>query len=219
MRYVDRADAGRRIAADVASALPDGRAADDVPLVLGIPRGGVVVAYQIADYLSADLDLALARKIGAPNNPELAIGAIGETGDAVLAHDLIRELAVTSEYLDEAISTARRELARRAEEYRRDSEPPNVTGRLAIVVDDGIATGATLRATLGTIRQQLPALLICAVPVGAPRSVDAIAGEVDVMVCPLRPRWFRAVGEWYDSFTQTTDAEVLEALDASRGRS
>ena len=216
MRYVDRADAGRRIAADVAAALPDHHQGGQKPMVLGIPRGGVIVAAQIATALSADLEVVLARKIGAPHNPELAIGAVGESGDPIFDSALVRHLDVTREYLEAAAARELLELQRRLVRYRGDRPRPDLSERVVVVVDDGIATGATLRATLETVRGLGPAWLACAVPVGAGESVRQIAGQVDAMVCPLQPRSFRAVGEWYESFTQTTDAEVIAELEAAR---
>ncbi len=217
MRYVDRVEAGRSLAAHVAEVLvplsptvPGSR-----PLVLGVPRGGVVVADPIAELVGGELDVALARKIGAPNNPELAIGAVGESGDPYLSNEIISSLGVTEDFIVAAIEQARGELVRRAALYRGDRSAPAVAGRVVVVVDDGIATGATLRATLQTVRNQAPAALVCAVPVGPPSSVADLAAEVDVMVCPLRPRWFRAVGEWYATFGQTSDSEVIATLRRS----
>ncbi len=210
MRYVDRADAGRQLAADVAAALPP--ADRRRTLVLGVPRGGVVVASEIATRLALDLDVVLARKIGAPHNPELAIGAVGEDGSPILDRHLMTRLGVSEDYLESTVAAELRELQRRMRRYRGSRPSPLIEGRAVIVVDDGVATGATLRATLETTRRQNPAWLACAIPVGAPDSVARIARDVDAMVCPLQPRSFRAVGEWYESFTQTTDAEVMAAL-------
>jgi len=219
MSYVDRADAGRRIAPAVADAISKRGFQGNPPLVLGVPRGGMVVAVPIARELSGELDLALARKISAPHNRELAIGAVGEGGAPVFDERLIDRLGVDHSYLESATQTARHELERRAVHYRGDRPAPSASGRVVVVVDDGIATGATLRVTLDTICGQEPELLICAVPVGPPESARRIAGVVDELVCPLQPRWFRAVGEWYESFEQTTDAEVVAILDAERKRS
>ncbi|MDX2343470.1 MAG: phosphoribosyltransferase family protein [Acidimicrobiia bacterium] len=210
MRYVDRADAGRQLAADVAAALPP--ADRSRTLVLGVPRGGVVVASEIATRLALELDVVLARKIGAPHNPELAIGAVGEDGSPILDRRLMTRLGVSEDYLESTVAAELRELQRRMRRYRGSRPSPLIEGRAVIVVDDGVATGATLRATLETTRRQNPAWLACAIPVGAPDSVARIARDVDAMVCPLQPRSFRAVGEWYESFTQTTDAEVMAAL-------
>jgi putative phosphoribosyl transferase len=217
MRYVDRVEAGRSLATDVADALapllPTGE--ETPPLVLGVPRGGVVVAAPVAQLIGAELDVALARKIGAPHNPELAIGAVGEAGDPFLSSEIIRSLGVTDGYIATAVEQARGELVRRAALYRGDRPPARIAGRVVVVVDDGIATGATLRATLQTVRSQSPATLVCAVPVGPPSAVADLTLEVDVMVCPLQPRWFRAVGEWYETFGQTSDREVVATLSRS----
>ncbi len=212
MRYVDRSDAGRRIAPDVAAVLPRTGHGGAPPLILGVPRGGVVVAAEVAAALDGELDVALATKIGAPHNPELAIGAVGESGEPDLAEELIHHLAVGEEYLAAATQRARSELQRRAGAFRGERPPPNPEGRVTIVVDDGIATGATLRATLRAVRAQRPSFLVCAVPVGPRDSVADLAAHADAMVCPMQPRWFRAVGEWYDIFTQTSDAEVIGLL-------
>lgn len=217
MRYIDRVDAGRRLAPEVASALADRVEAGGGPLVLGVPRGGVVVASEVANALSGQLGLALARKIGAPHNPELAIGAIGEYGDPVIDRDLVERLAVADEYLVDQIALERRELERRSQMYRGDRPAPALAGRTVVVVDDGIATGATLQAVLVGIGAERPGLLVCAAPVGAPDSVARIAQHAHVMVCPSQPRWFRAVGEWYETFGQTTDREVLEILKTVPG--
>lgn len=216
MRYRDRVDAGRRLAPHLARALSTDDSPVEKPLLLGVPRGGVVVAAAIADAMTVDLDVVVARKIGAPNNPELAIGAVGETGEPTLDRGLVSRLGVSEEYLAATVAAERLELQRRVAAYRGNTARPPIAGRIAVIVDDGIATGATLLATIETVRRERPALLGCAVPVGAPGSVDRIAHHVDVMVCPLRPRGFRAVGEWYEAFAQTTDAEVVATLQRSR---
>jgi predicted phosphoribosyltransferase len=133
--------------------------------------------------------------------------------------DLIRQLDVSDSYVEAAIEHGRAELARRAGLYRGESPAPSASARVVVVADDGVATGATLRATLQAVRRQSPAYLVCAVPVGPHDSVDAVAEEVDAMVCPLLPRWFRAVGEWYDRFDQTVDEEVIALLRGARRRS
>jgi len=214
MSYADRREAGRRLATAVAAAL-DPFDPDDV-LVLGVPRGGVTVAAEVAAALGASLDVALARKLGAPGNRELAIGAIAEQGDPVVDADLVRRLAVTPEYLAAEIDRQRDELARRAARYRGDRPPPAIMGRTVVVVDDGIATGSTFEAVLAAIAAGAPARLVGAVPVGPPTSVARLAAGVDTMVCPLQPRRFMAVGEWYADFTQVTDDQVVEILQARR---
>jgi len=215
MRYTDRVDAGRTLGPVVAERLAELPSAGSNPLVLGIPRGGVVVAREVATAVSGELGLALARKVGAPGNPELAIGAIGEYGEPIIDHDLVERLGVTDDYLVARVALERQELERRSRMYRGEGPAPQVAERAVIVVDDGIATGATLQAVLDGIRGADPALLVCAVPVGAPDSVARISGHADLMICPSQPRWFRAVGEWYENFEQTTDREVLAILDVS----
>ena len=209
MRYVDRRDAGRMIAPHVAAVLegtPD-------PLILGVPRGGAIVAGEVAIALEADFDLALARKIGAPGNPELAIGAIGEGGDPFLNQPLIERLGVPHDFVAAATQRAANQLVSAADRFRRGRKPVSPTSRVVVVIDDGIATGATLLATIRLIRDRAPDRLVCAVPVAARESAALIGKEVDEFVCPNQPRFFRAVGEWYDRFDQTTDQEVIEMLD------
>jgi putative phosphoribosyl transferase len=211
MRYLDREDAGRALAPAVVAALEDS-GNDSPPLILGIPRGGVTVAAPVARLLGAELNVALARKIGAPHNPELALGAVGERGETVLVRDVIEGLGISSETLERAIEQARSELKHRLSVYRKVKPAADVRNRAVVVVDDGVATGATFRATLRTIHRQEPALLIGAVPVGPQVTADDLAADADVFVCLQRPRWFRSVGEWYDRFDQVEQAEVLAAL-------
>lgn len=213
MTYVDRADAGRRLVGAVAEVIPAD--AIEPPLVLGVPRGGVVVAREVAAGVAGELGVALARKIGAPHNPELAIGAIAEYGHPVLDQGLIDRLGVGDSYIDQTLERERFELRRRADTYRAGRLPPKVGGRVVVIVDDGVATGATLQAVLEAVRLEQPALLVCAVPVGAPDSVERLMRFCDVMICLRRPRWFRAVGEWYETFGQTSDEEVVAALSTN----
>jgi predicted phosphoribosyltransferase len=211
MRYADRTEAGRILAGHVATALAD--AEDAVaPLILGIPRGGVIVAAPVAQRLGGELNIVLARKIGAPGHPELAIGAVGEGGAVVVVDDVVDGLGVPPDVLDELTRRAQRELGERLSIYRRVKPVPEVGGRVVVVVDDGVATGATFRATLATIRAQHPKLLVGAIPVGPIDTTDDLAREADVLVCPERPRWFQAVGQWYDVFTQVSDREVVSTL-------
>jgi len=204
--FRDRREAGRELAAAVRDrAFPD-------PVVLGLPRGGVPVAYEVARALAAPLDVVVARKIGAPGNPELAIGAVAEAGVEVLDEMSVRRLMVSHEELEHAIDGARAELRERAARYRRGREPADVTGRTAIVVDDGLATGATARAAVRAVRFRSPGSVVLAVPVGAPDSLAALRDEVDDLVCVQQPKWLRAVGYWYEQFGQTPDAEVVELL-------
>lgn len=214
MRYLDRVDAGRRLAQALSASgedpPPDG-------VILGVPRGGVIVAYEVATRLGLEFAVAPARKLGAPQNPELAIGAIGEHGDPIIDQRLVKVLGVTGEYIRREVERQRRELARRIERYRGEAAAPQITGRWVGVVDDGVATGSTLLAVLESLRAERPARLVCAIPVG-PRDAIARLGELaDAVICPLQPVHFRAVGEWYDDFRQTTDEEVEELLRSASG--
>lgn len=219
-RYRDRVQAGELLADELdrlPERLPD-RSDPTRPsvVVLGVPRGGVVVAAAVADRLGAPLDVALARKLPAPGNPELAIGAIGEAGDPWLNQHLIDRMGVPRQWLESAIRRETIELQRRALRYRRGEPPIDVEGVVAIVVDDGVATGATLAAVLDAVGRRRPARLICAVPVGHPDSLRMLADHGAEIVCPRRPRSLGAVGWWYDRFDQTTDEEVVAALRRTR---
>ncbi len=208
MSYTDRSDAGRALADAVVEAIPHG-----VDVVFGIPRGGVVVAAPVARALGAPLDVAVARKIGAPTQRELAIGAVTAEGPAFLNQDLIRRLSVDDRYLEAAVDAARAEATRRELLYRAGRPAPDLSGKRVVVVDDGVATGATLVAVLRMVGA-VADLVVVAVPVGPKDTLDALRDEAAAVVCPLVPRWFAAVGEWYRDFRQTTDDEVLSALRA-----
>ena len=204
-RFADRADAGRQLAE-----LLTGRYAD--PIVLGLPRGGVAVAFEVAKALDAPLDVLVARKLGAPHQPELAVGAIAK-GASVLRHDIIDALGISE---TEIARIAERERARAAEleeRLRRGRPPVDLRGRTVIVVDDGLATGATATAAIRSVREQGPARVVLAVPVGAPESVEDLAREADDVVTVAQPRDFRAVGLHYASFPQLSDDEVEAMLD------
>lgn len=203
-RYRDRVDAGRVLGGLLA------HHAAVRPLVLGIPRGGVVVAAEVARSLGGELGSVLAAKVGSPWSHEYAIGAVAPDGVALLDEPTIAALRLDREDVDAEVSRAATELQRRRAEY--GSPEPVVAGRVVIVVDDGVATGATLRAVLGYVRRLGPSRLVCAVPVGPPATMDRIAAAVDELVCPLQPDRFRAVGEWYENFGQTSDDEVRDLL-------
>ncbi len=213
MRYRDRAEAGEALADALRTAEEEAVAAG--ALVLGVPRGGVVVAAAVAHRLSLPLDVALARKLGAPRNPELAVGAVAEGGAVWLNRPLLARLRLGEEWVEDAVVREEAEIARRAERYRQGRPAAAVAGRPVIVVDDGVATGATLASVLQALQARRPSRLVCAVPVAPPDSVQMLAGHCDAVVCPLQPSWFEAVGAWYDDFTQTSDAEVVELLAAS----
>ena len=214
MRYRDRSDAGRRLAQAliVAGYLP-GRGA----LVLGVARGGVPVAAPVAAALDGELDVAVARKIRAPMNPEFAIGAIALGGEPMLNGRVIVDYAIPQGYVEGEVAAARREIERRTAVYRGVMRPPDMSDRLVIVVDDGVATGSTLIAVLRAVRAEAPSPLVCAVPVGPRDTIASLASEADDVVCPLQPRSFSAVGAWYRDFGQLADEDVVAELRGQRG--
>lgn len=205
--FQDRTEAGRLLA----EALVPYRGADT--LVLGIPRGGVVVAAEVARALDAPLDVVIARKIGAPTQPELAIGAV-VSGDSLRLLDphAIQYLRVPEEYIELETTRQFEEIARRMRLYRGDRPLPRVEGRTVIVIDDGIATGYTLRAALAGLRRMGPERLIVAVPVAPPSTAEEMRAHADEVVCLETPEPFMAVGAWYEDFDQTSDAEVTHLL-------
>jgi putative phosphoribosyl transferase len=205
-RFVDRREAGRELAARLSSF-----AAQD-PVVLGLARGGVPVAYEVAQALGAPLDVLVVRKIGAPGNPEYGIGAIAEGDVRVLNQEAVRSMLIGVEELETAIARARAEIDARGQRYRGGRPPIDVKGRAAIVVDDGLATGGTARAALRAVRARDPRRLILAVPVGAPDAVDSLGQEADEVVCVLEPELMWAVGLWYQHFEPTSDAEIIQLL-------
>lgn len=179
------------------------------PLVLGIPRGGVVVAAEIAAALSGDLGVLTAVKVRAPHNPELAVGAATPDGVARLDLSLLDALGVDAAARQRIVTEAMTEVRRRQEVF---GPVPDMRSRIVVVADDGVATGATLGAALDHVARAGPERLVCALPVGPPETVAMLAASVDEMVCPLQPRWFGAVGEFYEDFTQVSDAAVLGLL-------
>jgi putative phosphoribosyl transferase len=209
MSFTDRADAGRRLAAALA---PLGQRD---PVVLALPRGGVPIGYHVARALDAPLDVIVVRKLGAPGHEELAVGAIAR-GAVYIDWPIVRQLGVTQAYLDQVIAAEKEELERRERAYRGGRPALPVEGRIVIVVDDGLATGATLRAALAAVRSEQPASVVVAVPVGAPESVARLRGVADDVVCLEMPPDFRAVSLSYEDFSPTSDAEVVECLEAAR---
>jgi len=208
-RYLDRRDAGRRLAEQVCALAPVD------PVVFGLARGGVPVAFEVAQALGAPLDVLVVRKIGAPENPEYGIGAVAEGDVCVLNEDALRGQFISHEELEAAIARARAQVEERVARYRGTRPPIAVEGRSAIVVDDGLATGGTARAALRAIRERNPRRLILAVPVGAPETVAALRAEADDVVCALEPRSLWAVGAWYEDFAPTQDEEIAELLAGS----
>ena len=207
MRFQDRTTAGQ----ELANALRDLQGQSGL-LVLGIPRGGVVVAREVARALNAPLDVCLTHKLSAPDNPELAIGAMAENGQVVLDRGLIQELWMPRGYLEAETERQRQELERRARLYRRDRPPPQISNRTVILIDDGLATGSTMMAALQTLKAQAPASLVAAIPVAPPEAIRRLAPLADRVECLLSPRPFWAVGAFYDRFDQVTDDEVIELL-------
>jgi putative phosphoribosyl transferase len=189
----------------------------DQLLVLGLPRGGVPVAREVADLLAAPLDVLVTRKIGYPFQPELGVGAIAEGGEPVYDDALLTRLRLTRADLERVVACERAELSRRVKVYRGGRPPPDVAGRPVILVDDGLATGVTARAALRSLRAAAARWTVLAVPVAAPSSAAAMRQEADAVVTLITPRSFRAVGEWYVTFGQLTDADVLERLDGASG--
>jgi putative phosphoribosyl transferase len=206
-RFTDRRAAGRELGDRLSSlALED-------PVVLGLARGGVPVAYEVAHRLDAALDVLVVRKIGAPGNPELGIGAIAEGGIRVLDRHAVRALLVSTEELEAAIARATAEVEARVQRYRDGRARLDVEGRTAIVVDDGLATGGTARAALRAVRARGPSKLVLGVPVGAPETVHTLREEADLVVCLVQPALLLAVGLWYEHFEPTPDAEIAALLD------
>jgi predicted phosphoribosyltransferase len=206
-RYQDRRKAGRVLAQHVLDTIHPARA-----IVVALPRGGVPVGDEIASALGAPLDVFVVRKLGLPGQPEIAMGAVAQGGFEVLNQALIDRLGISQLQIAAVADCEAAELARRERLYRPGRAPLDVVGQTVIVVDDGIATGFTLRAAIAVLRQGGPAHLVIAAPVGAKETCAEIAGEVDLLICPLQPEPFGAVGYWYVDFTPTTDDEVCKIL-------
>ncbi|HEV7574069.1 MAG TPA: phosphoribosyltransferase [Thermoanaerobaculia bacterium] len=208
LRFRDRIEAGQLLGRELAARFVN---ADDT-IVLALPRGGVPVGYEVAKALGAPLDVFIVRKLGVPGHEELAMGAIASGGVRVLNHDVIDYARVTSQQLDVVAAREERELSRREAEYRGNRAPLDVRARTVIVVDDGLATGSTMRAAVEALRAMEPKRVIVAVPVGAAQTCEEFRDIADEIVCLRTPEPFEAVGLWYDDFTQTTDAEVHALL-------
>lgn len=206
MIFRDRSEAGRLLAERVAAA------AGDTDLVLALPRGGLPVAAPIAERLGVGLDIVVARKLGAPGHPEFGVGAVAEDGPPVYDQGNLRYAGVTEESMAATCAAEREELGRRVRRYRGDRPAPPVTGRVVVLVDDGLATGVTAHAALRWLRGRNPARVLLAVPVCAPQARDLLAPETDGVICLSAPSDFQAVGRWYENFEQLTDEDVEEVL-------
>lgn len=187
-------------------------------VVLGLARGGVPVAYEVAKELDAPLAVFVVRKLGVPGHEELAMGAIASGGLLVLDERLVRALGIDEAQLERTIATELRELERRQAAYGDGRDPPELAGKTVILVDDGLATGATMRAAALAVRRLDPARVVVAVPVAAEETCDQFRDVVDEIICEVTPRPFRAVGLWYDDFSQTTDDEVRELVGRAAER-
>ena len=205
--FRDRRDAGDALA----QGLEHDRGAD--VLVLGLPRGGVPVAAQVARALGAELDVLVARKLGSPISDELAIGAVTANGGRFLNDDIIRTLDVSEGYLTSVTAAQRAEARRRELQFRGSRPAPRIAGRTVILVDDGLATGATMRAAVRSVKQHKPGRLVVAVPVGSPDACAALRREVDEVVCLHEPSYFGAVGSYYGDFRQIEDSDVQKLLE------
>lgn len=207
MVFRDRQEAGRKLAARLVSYRNDPHA-----IVLGLPRGGVVPAFEIARELNLPLDIVVPRKIGAPDNPELAIGAITEDGKGIFHHEIIERYGISSNYIVREIEKEKKEAQRRLKLYRGDRPPLDLKNKSVLLVDDGIATAATMRAAIASVKARKPSKIIVAAPVIAEDSLQKIRKEVDEIVVLDVPYFFMAVGQFYENFSQTTDEEVIELM-------
>jgi predicted phosphoribosyltransferase len=208
MLFHDRTEAGRVLAEKL---MAYAHRAD--VLVLALPRGGVPVAYEVARELNAPLDVFLVRKLGVPGREELAMGAMASGGVRVLDKQVIRALGITQDVIEAVAKEERQELERRERSYRGDRPPPDVSGHVVILVDDGLATGSSMRAAIVAVRRQEPERIVVAVPVGSAETCAEFRSVADESVCARTPDPFIAVGFWYEDFSQTTDEEVRELLE------
>lgn len=212
MRFRDRHEAGERLAEALEQSVDLNP--EDRPLILGIPRGGIPVAAVIFERFEAELDVLVAHKIGAPGNPEFAIGAVAEDGTTILDTGLIDRYGIGSDYVDRETHRQHAEVERRARSFRGNRSPIPVTGRFCIVVDDGVATGSTLESSLRLVLNAGAESVIAAVPVGPPATIRRLGQIVDAVICPLQPSNFFAVGAWYENFEQVSDQTVIDLLES-----
>lgn len=207
MVFKDRIDAGKLLAQQLLEY-------KDKPevIVLGLPRGGVVTAFEIAKILDVPLDIVVPRKIGAPFNPELAVAAIAEDGSIIINDQLMNNLGLQLDDLQDLITTEKQEAARRMKLYRRGRPPLELAGKTVILVDDGIATGATMRAAISSVRSRGVKSIVVAVPVAPPDAIEEIRSEVEDLVCLFMTENFLGIGDFYDEFPQTEDQEVIDLM-------
>ncbi len=205
--FSNRVEAGRLLAEKL-----EKYAGRDDAIVLGLPRGGVPVAYEVARRLNVPLDVFIVRKLGAPGFEELAVGAIASGGVRVLNDDVVRALPNADEIIESVTAKETAELERREQIYRDGRPAPDLRGRVVILVDDGLATGATMRAAVAALRQRDVGKIVIGVPVGAAETCREFEIEVDETICAIAPEWFQAVGQYYEDFSQTSDEEVRELL-------
>ena len=207
--FSDRKAAGRELAAALMNYQLES------PVVLAIPRGGVPIGFEVALALQAPLDIVVARKLGAPGQHELGLGAIvdGDYPQSVLNEELIKELGVSTEYIEKEIEIELKEIRRRQAVYRKGRPAVKVAGRTVIVVDDGIATGGSIRVALRGVKLMAPKQLVLAVPVAPSDTIESLRAEADEVVCLDTPQYFKAIGEFYEDFSQTSDGEVIELLE------
>jgi putative phosphoribosyl transferase len=211
--FKNRKDAGMQLA----ESLKEYIGQENVP-VLALPRGGVVTGVEIADRLKAPLDVLIVRKIGHPWQPELAVGAISETGSIVYNEDVVASSGVTKEYLRGEAARQREEIAQRQQLYRGGRKLVNLRGKIVILVDDGVATGATMKTAVEMLKREQVGKLVVAVPVAPPSTAAELQRMVDIFVCPAMPEDFMAVGSYYEDFEQVTDADVMQLLHDFRRR-
>ncbi len=206
--YADRRDAAQRLSESLSGY------GVHHPLVLGIPRGGVVIADEIAQKLNADLDVALTRKLGAPGNPELAIGAVAENGTILIQEQIAEKVGADEDYIRQEKARQFAEISARRDRYRSVLPKAPLDGRWVILVDDGIATGATMQASIWAAREEGPSRIVVAVPVGSQDAIERLARDADEVICPCIPEYFYAIGQFFDDFGQVGDEEVMEILRA-----
>lgn len=209
--FKNRIDAGQQLADKL-----EELTLEDNALILGLPRGGLPVAAEVADRLNLELDVFNVRKLGVPGQSEVAMGAMTEDGTRYLNHDLIQALQISKADIERVAAREQETLERRAAEYRKGRVQHDFEGRHIILIDDGLATGATMRVVIDSVRRQRPSRITVAVPVAARDSADAMRGITDDFVCPMEPRDFRGVGLWYQDFAQVSDDEVTAILAGAR---